>query len=79
MYNGLKKPLWSHRYVCFLGPIRNSARLFFIFSHRVIFLIVNAQMRMICRVLTKFRKGNLSKALPTKFFPGKNLTDLTKI
>ena len=39
MYNGLKKPLWSHRYVCFLGPIRNSARVFYFlssgnFSHR---------------------------------------------
>ena len=36
----------------------------------------SAEMQMICRILTKFRKGNFSKALPTKFFSGKNLTDL---
>ena len=38
----------------------------------------SAEMQMICWVLTKFRKGNFSEALPTKFFPGKNLTDSDK-
>ena len=38
----------------------------------------SAEMQMICRVLAKFRKGNFSKALLTKFskLSGKNLTDL---
>lgn len=29
--------------------------------------------------LDRAPEGNFSKALPTRFFPGKNLTDLTKI
>ena len=54
-------PTRAHRIIViyyFFGPIRNSVRLLYFDKDSV---ITNAQMRMVCRVFTKFRMKNFFK------------------